>query len=109
MAWGRLDDGYYDHPKVLKALDSDAGAVGLHCRAIAYCAKHQLDGHLSERAVCSLMPLQSDREKAVAALLDAGLLERNGDSYVVHDFLDYNPSREEVIEKRRKDRERKAT
>jgi hypothetical protein len=29
------------------------------------------------------------------------------DAYAIHDFLDYQPTRDEVAEKRRKDRERK--
>ena len=108
MGWARIDDGYYDHPKVLRAVELDAGSIGLHVRAISYCAKQELNGHIPERAVCALMPLQRDREKAVAALIEVGLFQATEDGYVLHDYLDYNPSREEILEKRKRDRERKA-
>jgi hypothetical protein len=107
MTWGRLDDSFYDNPKVLAALEIDVASIALHARAIAYAARHEKDGHLTQHAVCSLMPSQPDRESAVAALTQTGLWHENGEGYVIHDFLDYNPSRAELVEKRRRDRERK--
>lgn len=108
MAWARLDDGFYDHPKTISLWRRSPGAVGLHVRAITYCAKHLTDGHISEEVVNGMAPLQRDREAMVKALITEGQWYENGeDGFVIHDYLDWNPSKEEVLEKRRKDRERK--
>lgn len=107
MTWARLDDGYYDHPKILEAWEINPASIGLHARAISYVAKHELDGRLSPQALAALMPSQPDREKAIAALTEAGLLEPNGSGFVLHDYLDLNPSRNDLTKKRQRDRDRK--
>lgn len=107
MAWARLDDSFYDHPKVLTIWHRRPDALGLHMRAIAYCARHETDGHISALAVMALSPLQSDREQQVTALIDAGLWYEQDGNYLIHDYLDYNLSRNEIAARRSRDRERK--
>lgn len=46
--------------------------------------------------------------KLADLLVDAGLWEQNGNGYVIHDYLDYNPSRVEIEAKRAADAARKA-
>ncbi len=108
MAWARLDDSFYDHPKTLKVWHAKPDALGLHMRAIAYCARHETDGHILAAAVMSLSPLQRDREEQVAALIEAGLWYAHEGDYVIHDYLDYNLSRNEIAARRSRDRDRKA-
>lgn len=108
MAWARLDDGFYDHPKTLRLVKSNPAAGFLHVRAITYCCKHLTDGRITKQAVESLVPVQRDRDEQTGALLETGLWYDDGDAYAIHDFQDYQPTRDEVAEKRRKDRERKA-
>ena len=103
MAWGRLDDSFDSHRKVRRA---GLEAVGLHARALAYCAGSLTDGHvdpewLEERA-------GKRGEKLAQQLVTAGLWEPNSDGYVIHDYLEYNPSRAQVETKRRADAARKA-
>lgn len=109
MAWARIDDGFVDHPKILRIWNRCPGAVGLHVRAIAYCAKHLTDGFIPEVAVETLSPNQEAREEQVDALITEGAWYRDegGETFVVHDFLDYQPTRDEVTDRRKKDRERK--
>ena len=109
MAWARIDDGFVDHPKVLRVWDKCPSAIGLHVRAIAYCAKHLTDGHLPRVAVETLSPVQRDRDEQIATLVEVGLWYQGegGETYAIHDYEDYQPTRQEVTEKRRKDRERK--
>ena len=109
MAWARLDDSFYDHPKVIKLAENHSAAGFLHVRAIAYCSKHLTDGLIPRVMVESLVPVQRDRDEQVGALLEMGFWYRaeDKDAYAIHDFLDYQPTRDEVAEKRRKDRERK--
>lgn len=112
MAWARIDDGFYDHPKVVKLAATCPAAGFLHVRAIAYCSKHLTDGLIHEEMVAVLSPVQRDRDEQIAALLETGLWfqgdETGTDHYGIHHFLDYQPKKEDVLERRRKDRERKA-
>jgi hypothetical protein len=107
VAWARLDDGFYDHPKITRVWRRCPGAVGLHARVIAYCARHETDGHILAEIVTGLSPLQRDREAQVKALIEEGLWYQGEDGFVIHDYLDYNPSREQINHKRAEDRERK--
>ena len=107
MAWGRLDDSFYDHPKTLRIWRKCPGAVGLHARAISYCAKHQTDGYIMAEIVNGLSPLQRDREEQVKALIEEQAWYESEDDFAVHDYLDYNPSKEETEAKRAADRDRK--
>jgi hypothetical protein len=110
MAWARLDDGFFCHPKVTELAELNPPAGFLHIRAISYCTKYLTDGFITRSAVASLVPVEADREEQVKALIDVGLWyldPENDRRYAIHDFLDWNPSKVEVNEKRLKDRERK--
>lgn len=109
MAWAKFDDSFYDHPKVMYLLETEPMALVLFIRSVTYCARHQTDGWLTNSLIEALVPLQRDREAQVKALLDQEMwhVHEDGRTYV-HDYLDYNPSREEIAEKRRQERERKA-
>lgn len=108
MAWGRIDDSFYDHPKVLAVWHTRPDALGLYMRAIAYAARHETDGLLTDPAIMALSPLPDDREPQIEALVDAGLWHRTETGYAIHDFLDYNLSRTEIAARRARDRDRKA-
>lgn len=108
MTWGRLDDSFYSHPKVLQAWNEDRASIGLHALALAWVANHEQDGKVPPHVVAMLMPDQPDRDRAVATLVDVGLWHENGAGYVIHDYLDYNPSREYLEQRREADRDRKA-
>ena len=104
MPWGRLDDSFDAHRKVRRA---GLEAVGIQARALSYCAGALTDGKvdpewLEERA-------GRRASKLGELLVVAGLWEPNGDGWVIHDYLDYNPSRQEVLERRAADSRRKAS
>lgn len=108
MAWGKIDDGFYDHPKTVSLWRRNPGAVGLHIRGISYCAKHLTDGYIQHEIVNAMAPVQRDRDEMIQALIEEKTWYENGEEgFAIHDYLDWNPSKEEVLEKRRKDRERK--
>jgi hypothetical protein len=91
MTWARLDDRFPEHPKVVGLSDA---AFRLHIKALCYVARNRTDGHLPNAVPRSLggMPRQ------VAELLSAAVWEKNGDAWIIHDYLDYNPSRAELAE-----------
>jgi hypothetical protein len=108
MTWARLDDRFYSHRKVVRAWKLSRAAVGLHVMALSYTCSYELDGHVDAGFVETVLPKDRERQNAVAALVDAGLWHPNGDGWVIHHFLDYNPSAKELREKRDKEAARKA-
>lgn len=89
MAWFRVDDAFHSHPKVMRA---GTAAVGLWVRCGSYCAQHLTDGVVPREVVMSY-----GTKTQVAALLSSGLFVESPSGYVMPDYLDYNPSREEVL------------
>lgn len=53
MAWAKLDDGFYDNPKVVAIPRS---AVGLWSLAASYCAKHLTGGFISDVSLQRVAP-----------------------------------------------------
>ena len=109
-SWGILAGGVVDHPK-FAALAADRhlrpierlAAVGLWAKMNAYAARHRTDGLVPESAVHSMAyqispPVVS---RLLAALVDSkgqsehGLLERLDGKYQIHDYTDWNISRNE--------------
>jgi hypothetical protein len=102
MPWVRLDDRFPSHRKV--ALLSDR-AFRLHVSAICWCAENLTDGHISDRELPLVAHIRAIKVTA-KQLEDAGLWDRTDGGWVIHDYLDYNPSREQVIAERKKNAER---
>ena len=99
MSWVRIDDRFGDHPKVLAAWYADGASVGLHVMALAYCAGHLTDGLVPAGFVLSRLGGRA-RTRVPAALVDAGLWSNFENDWRINDYLDFNPSRVEVQEKR---------
>lgn len=102
MTWVKLDDRFPSHRKV--ALLSDR-AFRLHVSAICWCAENLTDGHIDERELALITRVRGVKATA-QQLEDAGLWDRVDDGWVIHDYLDFNPSREQVLLDRKKNAER---
>lgn len=91
MTWFKIDDSFYDHPKVFDAPDC---AVALWTRAGTWSARNRTDG-----VVPAGMPARfcDDPERAVRELVQRGLWTRTRGGYQFHDWHDYQPTREEAI------------
>jgi len=106
MTWARLDDQFYNHPKVAKLGDMLLPAVGLHALALCYCNAYLTDGFIPKDQIprltgdVTLLLPGGTPWVLVNDLLDAGLWEKAEGGYQIHDFLDYNPSRVEVLKER---------
>lgn len=95
MSWFRLDDQGAFHAKVLLAGNE---AYGAWCRAGQWASAQRTDGVVPEQVARQIAPARVWQK-----LIAAGMIEpRNAptDPYVIHDFLEYNPSRSEVEERR---------
>jgi hypothetical protein len=103
MTWGKLDDGFWRHPKVRAAAKRDPGAVGLFAQAISLSSEYETDGRLRDYDLEELCPRPRVRRRLIRILLSCGLLERveDGRGYQIHDYLDHNPSKAELEAQRR--------
>jgi hypothetical protein len=102
VAWVAVDDNFVEHEKVSAISDR---AFRLHMAALCYCGRNLTDGRLSDKAVRVLKAIVDGTPRHVRELVTAGLWRESGNSYEVHDYLEHNPSAEEVKELRRKRRE----
>lgn len=93
MTWFRVDDSFPQHPKVLSIPRKDrTAAIGLWTIAGTWCAAQLTDGALGAHMVEEL----AGTKRAADLLVSVGLWEKTDDGYQIHDYLDYNPSAEEV-------------
>lgn len=102
MPWVKLDDRFPSHRKI--ALLSDR-AFRLHVSAMCWCAENLTDGRISDRELALVTRVRGVKATA-KQLEDAGLWDRTDDGWEIHDYLDYNPSREQVLIERKKSAER---
>src|SRR4030095_7801583 len=109
--WARLDDELIDHQKVFTAgeligKNGPAIALGFYTVGLLWCCKHLTDGELPMSVVSSFRHVANPRSIADARA-KAGLWDKNGNGYHIHDFEDFNPSAASVKRKRKQDRLRK--
>lgn len=88
----RINDDFHSHPKVRAAGNA---AIGLWARSLSFAGCYLTDGH-----VPMLDALALGRRQDAAALVSAGLWIPNGDGFVIHQFLEWNPTAEEVRARR---------
>lgn len=107
MPWVRFADDYLSNPKVLSL-----GPLPrlLDVSAIIYSARELRDGQLSRLDVQAVATLaRIPRWGAMASeLVKAGRWEATAAGYAIHDYLSYQPSREQVLAERERARQRKA-
>lgn len=91
MPWVKLDDSLHGHPKAERAGNE---ALGVHLLALSYCGAYLTNGKITPEFVKGKAGPR--HKQVVERLVSAGLWEPNGNGWVIHDYLDYNPSREDV-------------
>ena len=102
--WVRFENTTPDNLKVAPLSDR---AHRLWFNAVCYCSRARSNGRVPAAIITTLS--YSGSGKCVEELMAAGLLERPDEqTYLVHDYLDYNPSRERLDDMRDATRERVA-
>lgn len=111
MGWVRWDDDFYDHPKWIKA-----GPLGIALGAVAtaWCNRNLTDGNIPAAKVRTLIAfdgIEDGGQPVTSAgiaerLVEVGLWNAVPGGYEIHDYLDRQPSKAEVLEKREKERQR---
>jgi hypothetical protein len=94
MTWFRVDDMSAFHKKVVRAGNA---AWGAFCRMGAHSSHYELDGFIPAE-IASIIAANEETSKLVAV----GFLEPVNGGYQMHDFLEWNPSAEEVQKLRKK-------
>jgi hypothetical protein len=103
MAWLKIDDGFVEHSRVETLTDR---AFRLHVSALCLCARKLTDGRLTDLDARVVRTIARASAKHVAELEGCGLWEREPHGYAIRDYLDYNPSAEQVRKDREEARER---
>lgn len=98
MAWFKVDDGFHSHPKAMKAGTS---AIGLWARCGSWSSDHSTDGFIPQEIAELYGSVTMARRLVVS-----GLWSEVDGGYSMHDFLDFNPSKADVVRDREAARER---
>jgi hypothetical protein len=89
MSWVKLDDNFPDHPKVALL---PLRARWVFIQGLCYAARYLTDGLIPEQVAN-----RWEGPQATSALVDAGLWELDESrAFRIHDYLIYNPSRDEM-------------
>jgi hypothetical protein len=98
VSWLKIDDRIQDHPKFVR-VERLSGTTGFYLWVglMSYCKQRRTDGWVPIDMLGEVNgPRGRWRQRALDALLEVGLVERDGDRLHVHDYLDWNASRYEI-------------
>lgn len=93
MPWVKLDDQFFAHPKIV---DLPKDAKLLYLAGLTHAAAQLTDGRLSTGAVRIVAAMVDVDRTEAGVLVNAGLWDADDDGYVIHDFLQYNRSADQV-------------
>src|SRR5581483_2662445 len=106
MAWIRLSDNYNDHPKFDHLSD---GAFRLWHQAMGFCRTYKTDGLIPTKAIRGFKAYSPKRMRELLTPWQDGenplwhAIE--GFGVKVHDYLEWNPSKDEENDRRRSSRD----
>lgn len=100
MPWVRIDEHALHHPKIASLTD---GSFRLWVQSLMHCQHFLTDGAVKAMAFRTLTAYSPKRHRE---LVNVGLWDTAGDGVCVHDYLDWNESRESVERKRQAARDR---
>lgn len=104
MAWVRIDDQLFTNRKIVAVPPS---ARLLYVAGLCFSAGALTDGRIPDGALPQLVAQAGAKQADVRHLVAAGLWEHAGDGHDVPDYLDYNPSSKQILDERKKEREKK--
>jgi hypothetical protein len=110
MPWARFETEFVRHEKVQAIPAGERPcAIALYFAAVSYCAEMLTDGLVTRSVMAGLTEEVAVRRprKVIEQLVRVGLLDRVATGYQVHDYLEYQSSRQEVLERRAYEAEKK--
>ncbi len=102
MTWLKKDDDYPNHRKIRRLSDA---AYRLHDTALHYAAHDESDGLIRHEDIDEMQHGKRLRRR-ISELVGADLWEEVDGGWLIHDFLDYNPSHAQLESEREANRER---
>ena len=109
MSWVRIEHDLARHRRIREL---NVNAKWLYVVALCYCCDHLTDGLIDQVALKQIIAdadiPTSSAKRAVKRLEDAGLWIRHDDrdGWLIRDYLDYQPTREDVKFRREQARNR---
>ena len=98
MAWVKIDDHIDEHPKIAAITDS---ALALFVASIAYCNRNLTNGFIPFAVGMGKLRYCDGNCKPFIQELEAmGLWEKKQNGWHVHDYLEYQSSKEQVLAER---------
>jgi len=101
MPWVALDDQIFTNKKVARC---DAHAKLLYIAGLVYCGNQLTDGFIHQDTLPLLAGMiaidLANAKQSASKLCSIGLWVATDEMWHVPDYLDYNPSREEVLHKK---------
>lgn len=102
MPWVRFDDSSPDNPNIDQLSD---GAFRLWFNAICYSNRNLTDGFVPATRIPRLTPHY--KAQHMAELVNSGRWHKEQDGIRIHGYLDYQPSSEQINERREYERQKK--
>ena len=101
MAYTNTDYSFWTNPKIRSA---GRDAAFLYIAGNGFCNEYLTDGFISDTDIetVAFNAFQRQPKKAVESLVKAGLWDRVSGGDMIHDYLDYNKSKQEIEELRSK-------
>lgn len=99
MAWVRIHDGALSHPK-LSPLVRWRDPLHVWLWGLSHTQQHLTDGFIDERVV------PRSGRRAAEELVARRLWDEAPGGWRIHDYLDWNDSREQILRGRKKGKER---
>lgn len=100
MAWVRIHDAALSHPKIVGLVDWK-NPFCLWVWGLSYCQTHLTDGVIPAAAIPNRLA-----ERTAVKLVLLNLWEAQDGGFKVHDYLEWNDSRDSVLRKRSEAKER---
>lgn len=101
MAWARIDDKFLDNPKVRKA---GKEATYLYVSGLVYSSSQLTEGFVSDDALglVAYKGFIKNEQTHAATLVECGLWDRVEGGWQIHDYLEYNPTKQQIEQAREK-------
>ena len=99
----QLSNGFYLNRKVRRLRRTMPSAISAFVIMLSYCGDNLTDGYVDSDTAEFVLDITTQE---LDALRQAGLIETVDGGYVIHDYLEHNRSRQQVMAKRKRERER---
>lgn len=99
----QLANGFYLNRKVRRLRRTMPSAISAFVVMLSYCGDNLTDGYVDDDTAEFVLDITVQE---LDALQQVGLIETVDGGYVIHDYLEHNRSRQQVMAKRKRERER---